>query len=326
MQFKGDEFVRNIEIEKEKIELKEKMKKLEKQKAKTMEKEEKYFEDEPVIVDIQRGDTSNELNDIVLDDPKADAKKKYIILAISLTILFILTIVIIRLISDEKPTKELFEKQKVQTVEKEKALNALDSNEKYQELIDKKVQRTVKKKLNIDAMVKEETPIEEAKNANSEKNVVAQIEESDVFGMEAKYYIPKKKDIEVKQEPIRAKAPVVKPEPNPVVKKPKIKPEPKPIVKKPEIKQPKVAPKTTVNNKTGYYVQVGAFTQAPSQTLLTKVDKASYKYIIHKMTIKGTNYNKVLIGPYKDRKSVDAIIGKIKKDLNINGAYVLKIK
>lgn len=103
MEIKGDELFKNIEIEQEKIEL-----------------------------------TSLHI------DPSAknQSKKKYIILGISLVIVFVLTLIIIRLVSDDKEENKFFEIPNVEKLSQDAILNAPSHNEQYEELIEEKSQET----------------------------------------------------------------------------------------------------------------------------------------------------------------------------------------
>lgn len=74
----------------------------------------------------------------------------------------------------------------------------------------------------------------------------------------------------------------------------------------------------------GYFVQVGAFTRKPSDSYINSIRNAKLKYKIYQVEIKGTLYNKVLIGPYSSRAAANEEIDDIKKKLNISSAYVLK--
>ena len=305
MEFKGEEFIRNLEIEKEKAQLQEQFDALEAEKAETIiQNTSKYYDDEPVIVDIHKDNSHQQLDDILWTDSNNESKKKYIILAIALSILFILTIVIIRLISADSDKNKAFSEPQVETIAQDKILDAPNADEKYQAIIDKKL----KKDLDIDKIAQQEIPV--PKEVKKEKKAKpAETSDGDLFGM-----LEKEKKVEVKQ-PVKTQKVEPKETPKQQVAKEKTDVKPEPIKEK-----------VVATSVTGSYVQVGAFTKTPNKALLTQIKKAGYNYIIHKMDVKGTTYNKVLIGPYENRKSVDAVIGKIKKDLNKPGAYVLKLK
>jgi len=108
--------------------------------------------------------------------------------------------------------------------------------------------------------------------------------------------------------------------------------EKKEIVKK-EIVKEKVEPKKSIkalvenssNEMTkGYFIQIGAFRKKPSDSYITNIRNANLKYKIYQVDVKGTLYNKVLIGPYSSRALANENIDNIKKKLNLSSAYILK--
>ena len=96
-------------------------------------------------------------------------------------------------------------------------------------------------------------------------------------------------------------------------------------IKKPKPKEAKKTIKTKQKKNiivkqpkpTGIFIQVGAFTKQPSKSLLKKIKQANYKYIVYKMKVKGTFYNKVLIGPYKSRKEALKVINQVRQTLKV---------
>jgi DedD protein len=79
--------------------------------------------------------------------------------------------------------------------------------------------------------------------------------------------------------------------------------------------------------KTGNtYVQVGVtFKTKPDKKYLQKISKAGYTYKLYNIKISGKNATKILIGPYKDRKSAKADLLKIKKEIN-KAAFIYVVK
>ncbi len=344
MEFKGNEFIRNIEIEKEKVDLQKQADALEAKKNKSVInsgysdvnlESPQYFQknssqsninNEPVVLDIQKDSLTQDLDDILLaNNPEANSanKKKYIVLSIALIILFVLTITIIQLISKDTEENRLFVKPNVEKTKQNTILSDSDSNIKYQQLIDKKTKKTIQKKLDLDSIAKKEIPLPKEKTTEKEKIITKKIKKTttDIFGMEQKENVIKK-SIQIQ---------VPKPIKKEVLKKKIIKPTtPTKPIKKETIKSPKkitkIIPKTVSKKIIGTFVQVGAFTQQPSTTLLNKIKKYGYTYTIVQMTIKGKLYNKVLIGPYSNKQKTVIALKKIKKDLNNKNAYILKLK
>jgi len=89
----------------------------------------------------------------------------------------------------------------------------------------------------------------------------------------------------------------------------------------------KTKPHTTKSkNLAGFYTQVGAFTKEPNKKLLKVLKSSKYKYILHKMTINGKLYTKVLVGPYKTRAKITNELNNIRKITNNKKAYVMELK
>ncbi len=78
-------------------------------------------------------------------------------------------------------------------------------------------------------------------------------------------------------------------------------------------------PKATTTQ--AYYIQVGSFTQTPSTRFLSIIKNSGFNYKITSPTSSGTK--KLLIGPYKDRKSADTALVRVKDRIN-KSAFVVK--
>ncbi len=324
MEFKSEEFLKNIEIEKEKVELKKQAQHLESQKNESVIKNRfnnnsfqtgstNNFNDDSVVVDI-KGSFEDELDDIKLtnNSMNSETKKKYIILSISLSILFILTIVIIRLVSDDTKENSLFTTSVTEQIKQDKILDTPDANEKYDALIKQKAKQTIQKELNLKSIAKEEIPLPIVEEKVDTKK---QTQEStnDIFGMEKK---PQEKVETEVNKPVVTKKLVQTP-----IKIKETVEIPKKIQKKEIVKEVK-KPARLVGN----FIQIGAFTKAPNKILLKLITEEGYTYKLHKMVIKGTTYNKVLIGPYKGERASQIARDKIRKDLNKPQAYILRLK
>jgi DedD protein len=304
MKFKGDEFIRNVEIEKEKAKLKQQTDALNAQMRSAIVKEDIKIDNESVAVDISSSPTSDIAN-LHLENKKNVKIKKYVVLSIALIILFILTIVVIKLISDDK--NELFDTSN----NKNNILNEPDAVDKYQALIEKKAKQTIQKKLDLNDIVKKETPlpnietqvVQATKKANTKKTNL-----TDLFEMEKK-----KEDTKNKQKKNLTKEKTSK------TKKEASKTKKETL----KIKNTKVKTKLKVG---AFYVQVGAFLNKPNIELLNKIKQHNLKYIVYKMSIQNKIYNKVLVGPYKTREAVDKDILNIKQLLNKPDAYVFEVK
>ena len=71
---------------------------------------------------------------------------------------------------------------------------------------------------------------------------------------------------------------------------------------------------------------MGAFTKKPSQGLIKQIKQNNLHYIVHKMSVKGTLYNKVLIGPFLNKTDANKQIKKVKKVLGKPSAYIIRLK
>lgn len=346
MQVDGKEFLRNVGIEQDKDRLMQEQKRLEELKRASVKREREYMDmdmeqpqdDDSAFVDLSIGNNDtppqtphrNSVEDIVLDTSKAnDNKKKYIMLGFGLVLLFIITVLVIRLISNNDMENQL-ENSGItkQDVTKDDILNKIDTNEEYQEVIDKKnqlkesnaVAQTQKEKEQINELQIPEEKVDNVPLVIDTPKPQAE-PKRDLFGLD-------KEGQEVQETATNTVAPVKKETPKPVVKKPVQKETPK-VYTKPQrtIVVPPAAETNftkTTSAVSGYFIQIGAFTKDPNKSLLKSITTKGYNYKVHPVTIKGRIYNKVLIGPYDNRASAVNKLSTVKKDFNNPNAYILK--
>ena len=74
----------------------------------------------------------------------------------------------------------------------------------------------------------------------------------------------------------------------------------------------------------GYFVQIGAFSKKPSDSYINTIRNENFKYKIYQTEIKGTLYNKVLIGPYSSRAAANQDMDAIKEKLSVTNAFIVK--
>jgi len=93
------------------------------------------------------------------------------------------------------------------------------------------------------------------------------------------------------------------------------------VVKNTTSRPPKPKPvKKTPTRVTGnYYIQAGAFRNAPSKRLLSSIKNNGYNY----RTRSSNGITKVLIGPYQSRASANRVLGRI-RDRIVKSAYIVK--
>ena len=341
MKVDGKEFIRNVGIEQDKDRLVQEQHKLEELKRASIQRDQNYTDtdngsakDESAFVDLSvdsqtppsmNNTNPNNVEDILLDTTNIENnKKKYIMLGLGLVLLFIITILVIRLISnnDIENTLENVDTEKNEIINDE-ILNKIDSNEAYQKVIDKKValdksmEMEEKKKKVINEIV---VPEQEVNNVPLVLDTPKPKEapKRDLFGLDkeksSKVVAPVKKVVEKKVKVIE-KAKVVK----------KVTPlsQPKRSIIVPPAKETNFTKKATFTK--GYFVQIGAFTREPSRTLLKNIISKGYLYQVYKLTVKGKLYNKVLIGPYKTRTDAIRKLSQIKTDFKNPNAYILKL-
>ncbi len=111
-------------------------------------------------------------------------------------------------------------------------------------------------------------------------------------------------------KPKKVQTPIVK-TPKPVVQHVK-KPVRKPLTSKP-------VPKTVDSKK--YYVQVGAYRKKPSTRFISVIQNNGYKYIMTKPDRNGIK--RLLIGPYRDRESVNRALIDVKDRIH-KRAFIIK--
>jgi DedD protein len=335
----GGEFWGNGKREKEK----KKKEKIDKEARQENKKAPDYFEpeDESVYVDISSenkksyseddiDDTmpdENILRDIVLEpDTTNKNKKKYIVLGFALIILFILTIIIIRVASNSSTENELEKTQvPVQKIETEKKLDTIETEKEYKDLITKnqepvaQEQKIKKQDLILPEPIKEKPPVEIIQQKP------AQEKPKDIFGIKEKTQETQTQEVskpEVKTVPKKTvePKPVEKPKAQ-TVQKPKDEPKRKIVVAPPA--ETNFVKSNTTKPK-GFYIQVGAFSKKPSDKFLNNLEKKGYNYTIYTVNIKGKNYNKVLVGPYPTKGVANNSLSRVQKDSRNKNAYILK--
>ena len=285
MKVNGDEFLRNIE----------------KQQARANSSSSTHLHNNMDNYYNNINENPNNSGDQELDDIRlnrdSNNKQKYILFGLSLVLLFLITILTLRLLSEDK-TKNNFTD------------NNLINEESYKEVktYTKEPLQTPQstKSLDINKIEQAEENIKaEPQETAMETQTKAQ---SDLFELEKE---TQKEDVVI-ETPNTQVEETKKETPKSAITKAEPKPVQKPLVK---------------NNSSvaGIYIQVGAFTKAPDKVLLSKLKKNNLNYITHKMEIKGTLYTKVLVGSYPSRADALQDLSTVKKNFNKN-AYILRIK
>lgn len=293
MEIKGDEFLKNVKVKQEEETLKQKLNEFEnlRQQNSASNPYKEYVNNEQPYED-------NELGDILLQNSaKSDSKenkKKYIILGVALVLLFVITIVIIRLITSDGANDVKFQEQS--TLEQDKALNDEKIQQEYQQILNDKLKK-----------VNENSVVEIPKETQEELKQLQEQEEALPIQEEQQ---PNPLNIVKEEEPIAE--PIKKEEP--VITKPAVKKEPTPV-----------KPSTSTAATKGVYIQIGAFSKTPSDKYLSEITSKGYTFKLHKMTVQGKDLVKVLVGPYSNRAQAQENLSNIRTTLGASGAYILEI-
>ncbi len=343
MEVDGKEFLRNVGIEQDKERLIQEQKKLEELKRASVKREKNYIDnnglkdDESAFVDLSIGndsppqDNGNSVDDIILDTSTQNNKKKYIMLGVLLILLFIVTILVIRVVLNKDIEAKLDDINTNKTeVIKEDILNKIDSNDEYQKKIEKEKALEESK---IDTQKQEINEIIIPEKEVSDVPLVLDTPKQEVRQQRDLFELDKKtqKVLKEKQEAEEKRAKEEKQRQVQAVKKQAEKKQiKKQVVQK--VQQPKIVSKakkekgfvSNAKSLKGYYIQIGAFTKAPSKKLLDSILKKGYSFTIYRVKIKGKMYNKVLIGSYKTKSVAIAKLDKIISDFRNPHAYILK--
>ena len=300
MEIKGDEFLKNVQVRQEEEILRQKLGEFENTRQNNSSNP--YNNQEYVNADPYN---DNELGDILLQNSGKngeyqDNKKKYIVLGVALVLLFVITIVIIRLISTDSASNDV-KPQEQSVLEQDKALNDDKIQQEYQQILNDKLKK-------VDGAT-----TEAPKEGLDDIKTLETQEES----------LPAKN--EQSANPLN----IVKDEPT-VIEEPQEEPEPTTKEVKKEISTPKNTTKTATKPQAttaskGLYVQIGAFSQKPTDKYLADIEAKGFEYKLHYVTVQGKELIKLLIGPYKSRSEVDSKLGTIKKTFGAPSAFVLEL-
>ena len=332
MQIKGEEFMKKVQLQQEREELERKLSEL--------EEVEMTIHEDPVILsrsintDMNNNMEQNdhELNNIMLGGVSTNAneenKKKYLILGIVLVVLFLLTIIIIRLLSGGATKEDQFTSNNADSSEIKKLSENSNIEENFQKIINERV-----KKDSSTPMVPEIAKTTDDKLDNLQQSVENNLQGNETIQEEAPATITNEtldetiKKIEdkktVQKEKVVQKKEVTKEK---VVEKEAIVEKEAVVEKKAEtkksVKSLVEAPSSDVSK--GYFVQIGAFTKKPSDSYINEIRNGGFKYKVYQIEIKGTIYNKVLIGPYSTKGSAGQDVDNIKEKLKVTNAFVVK--
>ncbi len=332
MQISGDDFLKKVQLKQEGEELKRKLNELNQAESNMQNlnlsnslnsaynSDNSYEEIQRLQNNIELENSNDEFDSLILEkrSNRSDNKKKYLMLGAILLVLFLLTVVIVGLLSNKDKKGDPFMPQDSPSsdtnISKESSIE-----ESYQKILDDTNRKSAEQSLED---LKENDSLD---NLNSIKEIVEEPKETTITNEDLDKTIQKieeKKSVApvVKVEEKKSVAPVVKVEEK---KAPSTQNEPKKSIR--ELVEGKrtqnsatKAVETTTSTSKGFYVQIGAFKNRPDSAYLQKIKQNGFEYKI----IEESNLNKLLIGPYSSRANANTQMPNIKTKLNIQSAFI----
>ncbi|MDX4058854.1 SPOR domain-containing protein [Aliarcobacter skirrowii] len=324
MQISGDDFLKKVQLKQEGEELKRKLNELNQAESNMQNlnlsnslnsaynSDNSYEEIQRLQNNIELENSNDEFDSLILEkrSNRSDNKKKYLMLGAILLVLFLLTVVIVGLLSNKDKKGDPFMPQDSSSsdtnISKESSIE-----ESYQKILDDTNRKSAEQSLED---IKENDSLD---NLNSIKEIVQEPKETTITNEDLDKTIQK---IEEK----KSVAPVVKVEEE---KAPSTQNEPKKSIR--ELVEGKStqnsatkAVETTTSTSKGFYVQIGAFKNRPDSAYLQKIKQNGFEYKI----IEESNLNKLLIGPYSSRANANTQMPNIKTKLNIQSAFIKEVK
>ena len=251
------------------------------------------------------------LDDLIIDniEPKSSKAKGILTIVALLLVVFILGIILMSVdFSDSKSDKNKLEENDTEMVSPELTLENVgkikkpEAEPKLSEIIEEKLNKPV-----TPPKASEETIESLQESAKPKIETPKVIEKPVVPKKVVSEKVPETKKVEITKEFTQTPAQA----------------EVKPVVEKENITiapVPKEVKKTaSVTSGPTFYIQVGSYTNLPSQKFLSRINNNGFQY-----TVKTVGKSKkVLIGPYQDRSAVDAAIVRV-RDLITKSAFVVK--
>lgn len=323
MQIKGEEFIRKVQIQQEREELERKLSELEDVDLSinniniNHNNESVKFNGAP-----QFEPNEHELDNIMLNSSgynnNDENKKKYLILGIVLVVLFLLTIIIIRLLTNDPAKDDSFTANSANSSEIKKLSENNNIEENFQKIINERVKKDSNEPMIPENAISTEDRLQALQQTSEEPERTQIVQEEEPTNIsnetidETIRKIEEKKTVQKEQikQPVEKKTPVVKEN----------------LEKKVETKK---SVKDLVDNSSsemvnGFFIQVGAFTKKPSDSYINTIRNARFKYKIYQDEVKGTIYNKVLIGPYSTRAAAAENMEDVKQKLDLSSAFIVK--
>ena len=255
------------------------------------------------------------LDDLIIDnmEPKNGKAKSLLTIVALLIVVLIVAIIFTKIIlKDPNEGKAVLEESNVEMISPELTLQNVTMKKEEKE--ETKLSTIIEKELNEPVKAPEIKEIVET----AETVEVEEVKEKVVEVEEVKEKTTAPQSVKISKEFDQSPA------------APKVKPEVKESPKVEEVVVPKTKPTPVQNKKPEtitsvsgqiYYIQVGAFSHAPSSNsrLLSSIKNNGFNYRIKTVG----NTKKAQVGPFKDRASADTALVRI-RDLINKSAFVVK--
>ncbi|PRM90416.1 SPOR domain-containing protein [Aliarcobacter cryaerophilus] len=332
MQIIGDDFVKKVQLKQEKEELEKKLSELDETRismgninlTNNLNNAYKGIDNNDDMNEMNRlqqninYDDSNEFDNIMLNQQQGgeDNKKKYLILGIVLVVLFLLTIIIIRLLTGDSKKEDPFTSNSQSSSEmKTLSENSGNIEDRYQRILDDKAKKdsiepSTNQQINssndrLDMIKETKEDAKMAQNENfSDNSIPNEALDETIKKIEEKKQISKTSETNV--------APSTK-----------TQAEPKKSIR--DLVEGNSGAKST-NQETigsGYFIQIGAFSKRPSESYLKNITSQGFKYKVIQEDVKGSTFNKLLIGPYSSRATASNDVSSVKNKLNIQNTFIV---
>jgi DedD protein len=254
------------------------------------------------------------LDDLIIDniDPKNSKTKSFLTVIALAIVVLIVAIILTKIILKDPNEKALLEEDNTELISPELTLQSVTKETVKapsikEELTIKPKKEAVVKPKTIEIVKETKSPVnnivkvDEAKLASDKKALeesIAQAKKEHELKMAAQ--IKKQKELEIKhlaetkaQQEADAK----------------------------KVLESKTREAKKVLATSGYFIQVGSFTQSPSARFLSVIKNSGFNHQITAPSSNGTK--KLLIGPYGTRAEVDAALVRVRDRIN-KSAFVVK--
>ena len=255
------------------------------------------------------------LDDLIIDNIEPKNTKSFLTIIALFIVVLIVAIILTKIILKDPDKEQLaFEENPAEMISPELTLQSATVPEPIRE--ETKLSAIIENEPNTPVQAKKVTK----KTEEAAKKVV-QVHQEPKIEPKVEPKLKAKTEPKVESK-LKAKIePKVEPKIEPKLKA-KIKSTIKPkITKKPEKQSVKAQAIAKNSISPAFYIQVGSFTKIPSAHFLSIIKNSGFNYKITAPTVHGIK--KLLIGPYKDRKSINRALIRVKDRIN-KSAFVIK--